>query len=111
MKEWLDMKFFLVCVFVLWCAIGQAREVGRLDCTIDKVIDRTLLIEGTHFRPSGYATLLPAWLKEGSQATISFACDELGDCYYVDIAPINGTTPIGDKINANILEYKHIFPN
>jgi hypothetical protein len=91
------------------CATVQAREVGTINGTVEKVTDRSIVINGSRYQPSGYATLLPNWVKPGTLATISYACDELGDCFYIDVVSLNGTTPIGDKINSNLLEFKNIF--
>lgn len=103
------MKLFLISILILLSTAATAREVGKLEGTVEKIIDRTLVLDGNQFRPSGYATLLPEWVKPGASVTISYACDELGDCYYIDVVPLNGTTTIAEKINSNMLEYRNIF--
>lgn len=104
------MKILSVFALILLSTPLLALEVGLLSGNVENVIDRTLTIEGQTLRSSGYAPTVPDWIKPGASATVSYACDELGDCFYIDIVPLNESTPIRDKINAELLEYRRIFP-
>ncbi len=104
------MKIFIPLMVLLIHINAHAYPLRQLDGTVEKVIDRTIIIDNEKFRPSGYASTLPKWISEGTLVNMSYACDELGDCYYIDIVAPGEPLPIMDKINKELLSFERVFP-
>lgn len=89
---------------------AYAYPIHQLSGTVEQVIDRTIIINDEKFRASGYASSLPPWIIPGSEVTISYSCNELGECYYIDIVETDGELPLKEKINQDLLDYGRVFP-
>jgi len=89
---------------------AYAYPIRQMDGKVSQIIDRTIVMHEEEFRPSGYASALPKWLHEGLDVTISYSCNELGECYYIDVVQPNGSLTIMDKINQDLLDFERIFP-
>lgn len=103
-------KYFIVIALLLMHFHAYAYPIHQLSGTVEQVIDRTIIINDEKFRPSGYASSLPNWVMQGAELTISYSCNELGDCYYIDVVETNGSLPIMDKINQELLDFERVFP-
>ncbi len=104
------IKIPISLIFFLISFTVHAYPLRQIDGTVDKIIDRSLIINEEKFRPSGYASSLPEWITEGSVVKISYACDELGECYYIDIVEPDGSLSIMEKINKELLSFERVFP-
>jgi hypothetical protein len=104
------MKIFIPIIALLLYINAYAYPLRQMDGTVEKITNRTLTINAEKFRPSGYASSIPKWVTEGSTVKISYACDELGDCYYIDIVEPDGSLTIMDKINKELLSFERVFP-
>ncbi len=104
------MKILVPIVLLLLCVNAHAYPIRQMDGTVEKVTDRTMTINDEKFRPSGYASAIPKWVTEGTAVTISYACDELGDCYYIDIVTPGDSLSIMEKINKELLSFERVFP-
>ncbi|SFL97799.1 hypothetical protein SAMN05421830_110133 [Desulfomicrobium norvegicum] len=105
------MSKILIIILVLLIHIhAYAFPVLQQSGTVERVFDRSIIIKNTKFSPSGYASSLPNWIIHGSEVTISYSCDELGDCYYIDIVKPNEELPLMEKINQDLLDFERIFP-
>jgi hypothetical protein len=103
-------KLALTTLLFLICFNAYAYPVTPVSGTVEKIIDRSIYINNEKFIPSGYAPFLPKWVTLGAEVTISFSCNELGDCYYIDVVESNSSLPLMDKINQELLELKRVFP-
>lgn len=104
------IKIFIPLMVLLVHINAYAYPLRQLDGNVEKVIDRTIFIDNEKFRPSSYAATLPKWVSEGTIIKMSYACDELGDCYYIDIVAPGEPLPVMDKINKELLSFERVFP-
>lgn len=103
-------KLLTIIALLLMHFHAYAYPIHQISGTVEQIVDRTIIIKNEKFRPSGYASSLPKWVTKGSEVTISLSCNELGECYYIDIVEVNGDLPLMDKINQDLLEFERIFP-
>lgn len=105
------LKKILFAILIFFIHLNAyAYPIRLIEGQVSQIIDRTIVINEAKFRPSGYAAALPKWLIEGSDVTISYSCNELGDCYYIDVVQPNEPLTIMDKINQELLDFERVFP-
>jgi predicted GTPase len=104
------LRIFISAIIILIHVNAYAYPIRQIDGTVEKIIDRTIIINEEKFRPSGYASALPQWVVEGSVIKMSYACNELGECYYIDIVETDGKLSIMNKINQELLNFERVFP-
>lgn len=105
------LKFsFTIILFLLATICCFAYPIAQFSGTVARIVDRSIIINDYTFRPSGYAPFLPDWVKQGSEVTISYSCNELGECFYIDIVQVDDDLPIKEKINQNLLDFRRVFP-
>jgi len=109
-EDFFVSKISIAILLLLVHLNAYAYPIHQLTGAVEQVIDRTIFLNNEKFRPSGYASSLPGWVIQGSEVTISYSCNELGDCYYIDIAEANGDLPLMDKINQELLDFERVFP-
>lgn len=100
---------FLIASTLIY-SVTYAYPIYQTTGTVESVYVTKLVIDGVTFHPSGYTPLPPKWVTKDKIVSISYACNELGDCFYIDVVEPNGTMPIMDKINQELLDFEKVYP-
>lgn len=106
MKLWLAV---LVFVFVLTGNVISF-PTHSLIGTVEARYDRALVIGGQKFSPGGSYHLLPDWVQPGVDVQLLYICDELADCYYIDVVREGEEFPLMPKIESGAMTADDVFP-
>ena len=100
----------ILTILLMACSFVHAYPIFQITGTVEAVYVSQVVIDGVTFQASGLTPLPPKWVKKGSEVSISYACNELGECFYIDIVEPNATMPIMDKINQELLNFEKVYP-
>ena len=100
----------LLIILLMTCSFAHAYPIFQMTGTVEGIYVSQIVIDGVTFQASGFTPLPPKWVKKDLEVSISYACNELGDCFYIDIVKPNATMPIMDKINQELLSFEKVYP-